>query len=131
MKRSKTALFLMETMFAILFFAVAGTVCLQLFVQAHTFSQNATRLDEAVTVCQSAASILESGDFDALPEFYENGSLENGQFTVPFGADGRYALRVTDGDTSYWIQALDGKEEIFSLFLLKRYEANSAERNTP
>ena len=37
-KSSRSALFLMELIFSILFFALASAVCVQLFVKAHLLS---------------------------------------------------------------------------------------------
>ena len=118
MRMSKTGLFLMETMFAILFFAVAGAVCLQLFARAHLFSQDAMKLNEAVTVCQSAASILESEGPDVLPEIYTDGNWENDCFTAPL--TNSCILMVSQDGDSYDIRVLDKETEIFSLQLLKK-----------
>ena len=122
MRRSKSGLFLMEIMFAILFFSVASAVCLQLFAKAHTLSRDAIILDEAVTLCQSAASILEAEGADALSDRYENGQWQEDRFLVPFESENSCQLVVTQEETSYDIRALNTKNntEIFSLQLLKK-----------
>ena len=50
-KGSKSALFLMELILAILFFAAASAVCVQLFVKAHLMSQDTVDLNRAVARC--------------------------------------------------------------------------------
>ena len=58
-----SGLFLTELILAILFFSVAGAVCLQVFAKSHRMSRDARRLELAVSECSSAAELLEaSGD---------------------------------------------------------------------
>ncbi len=122
MKRSKSGLFLMEMMFAILFFSVAGAVCLQLFAKAHMLSRDAALLNEAVTHCQSAAAILENDGMDALPEYFGGSPAQSGSYLVRL--DGSYDcwLRVTEDDSAYHISALrpDTNESVFALELTKK-----------
>lgn len=117
MRHSKTALFLMEIMFAILFFSIASAVCLQLFATAHTLSRDAKRLNKAVTVCQSAAAILEAEGADALDNFYTDGSWAGSRFTAP--ANG-CVLDVSQTNEGCEIRALtsDGGTELYSLYVL-------------
>ena len=64
MERSKSTngsgLFLLELTFAILFFAIASSVCLQIFAKAHTMTSDAAELSRAVAECSSAAEIVDS-----------------------------------------------------------------------
>lgn len=74
MKRnSKTSLFLMELILAILIFSLCGAVCVQLFVQAHLTEQRACDLSAAALLCDSAAAMIQSGEKspDAEPAFYD------------------------------------------------------------
>ena len=43
--RSRSSLFLMELILVILFFAVAGSICVQIFVKAHLLSQSSSDLN--------------------------------------------------------------------------------------
>lgn len=121
MKRSKSGLFLMEMLFAILFFSVAGAVCLQLFAKAHLLSRDATLLNEAVVSCQSAASILEAEGMDALPEYLQAQDVEN-LYAAPTGGGSDLALQISEEEDAYLIRALKngGGEEIYSLRLVKK-----------
>lgn len=72
---SKSGLFLMELILVILFFSIAGAICIQIFVKAHLLSRSASELNRAVALAQSAAAGLEAG----------NGSLEDLALQFPEG----------------------------------------------
>ena len=61
---SKSALFLMELIIAILFFSVASAVCIRLFVQSHLISQNTVNINQSVLVSQNIAEAFSSSDSD-------------------------------------------------------------------
>lgn len=52
---SKTGLFLMELIIAILFFSLAGAVCIQLFVRSHIISNESVELNCSVLWAQNVA----------------------------------------------------------------------------
>lgn len=54
----KSSLFLIELIIAIAFFALAGGICLQLFVKSHLLSREASQLSDAVNLASSAAEIF-------------------------------------------------------------------------
>lgn len=54
----KSSLFLMELIIAIVFFALASSVCLQLFVKSHLLSARTKELNTAVNLCTSAAEFI-------------------------------------------------------------------------
>ena len=62
MKRKPTAnpssLFLLELIFAILFFSVASAVCVQVFVKSHTFSTEAHDLTQASRRAEDVAELI-------------------------------------------------------------------------
>ncbi len=57
MKSSKSSLFLIELIIAILFFAMASAVCIQLFVKSHLLGQTTTDENHALLVCQNLSEI--------------------------------------------------------------------------
>lgn len=84
-RNSRSALFLMELILAILFFAAASAVCVQLFVRAHLVSRDTRDLNQAMASAQSAAAVLqaENGDLAAAGALLEmqtaqDGSLQTG-----------------------------------------------------
>ena len=59
---SKNSIFLMEIILNVLLFAVLLTIGLQFFVKAHRLTEKTTELHQAVSSCESAASVFQSGD---------------------------------------------------------------------
>lgn len=57
MKTSKSSLFLMELIIAILFFALASAVCIQLFVKSHLLGNTTAQENHALLLCQNLAEI--------------------------------------------------------------------------
>ena len=57
MKSSKVSLFLMELIIAILFFALASAVCIQLFVKSHLLGNTTIRENHALLMCQNLSEI--------------------------------------------------------------------------
>lgn len=75
--RSRSSLFLMELILVILFFAVAGSICVQIFVKAHLLSQSASDLNRALNLAQSAAAGLDAsgGSLKDLAVQFPEGTL--------------------------------------------------------
>lgn len=65
---SKSSLFLIEIIVAILFLALTGANCVRMFAKAHTLSQRSTDLGSAILYAQNAAESFRSvdGDFDRI-----------------------------------------------------------------
>ena len=62
-KQSRSsALFLTELTLAILFFAAASAVCVQIFVKSHLMSLHSRQLNLAVTESASIAELIEASD---------------------------------------------------------------------
>lgn len=123
MNKSKSSLFLMEIMFAVLFFSIASAVCLQLFARAYTLSQDTVTLDRTVSICQSAAAVLGGADMDTFCEIYDRGQWQGSTYIVPFDSgNGTLFLWVTESETSYDLRVPSymGKEDIFSLHLVRQ-----------
>lgn len=57
MKTSKSSLFLMELIIAILFFALASAVCLQLFTKAHLLGASTINQNNGLLWCQNIAEL--------------------------------------------------------------------------
>lgn len=55
MKHSRSSLFLMELIMAILFFSLTSAVCIRLFVRAHTISQDTINQNNALAQAQNLA----------------------------------------------------------------------------
>ena len=68
--RSGSSLFLLELIIAVGFFAVAGVVCINMFLHAHKVSAAAREKTEAVRISQNCAECFLAADGDDT-EFYK------------------------------------------------------------
>lgn len=66
MKHSKSSLFLMELIIALLFFSLASTVCIRLFVNAHSLSGQTVDMNHAVNYAQNMAEAFTGCDGDLI-----------------------------------------------------------------
>ncbi len=136
MKHSKSSLFLMELIISILFFSMASTVCIRLFVRAHTMGAQTINESHAVNIAQNLAEgfLGSEGDMDALHALFPEGTLQDGELVLywdgewqPCGLkDASYTAKVTDlgysqgsGLTSadISISGIADEEAIYSLHL--------------
>ena len=71
----RSSLFLMELIIAILFFSLASTVCVRIFVKSHTLGQESIQLNHAVSAATSVAEIFRNQEnpFDILERQYPDG----------------------------------------------------------
>lgn len=74
MKHSKAALFLMELILALLFFALASTVCIRLFTKAHALSRQTVNENHAVIHAQNLAEAFLSteGNMEDITALFPN-----------------------------------------------------------
>ncbi|MGN0413351.1 MAG: hypothetical protein ACI4FV_09970 [Lachnospiraceae bacterium] len=136
MNRSKTSLFLMELIIAILFFSLACAVCIQLFFKAHQVSRKSEDLSSAVLWCENVAELFRGCDGDMAEmtallvdtdHFQITTNADNG-FSIFFDKDWNpitEASHVTyeiqceiydkDDYQTAVITASDGSEELYSL----------------
>ncbi len=106
-KSSRSALFLMELIFSILFFALASAVCVQLFVKAHLLSVSTQELNHALTSAQSAAACLQAKQGDAAAALGVLGS-EGTADTLYYNADWQPCAAA---DAAYTLQLLPAQAE--------------------
>ena len=66
MKHSKSSLFLMELIIAILFFSLAGTVCIRLFATSHLLSKQTVDQNHAVIQAQNLAECYLATEGDLM-----------------------------------------------------------------
>lgn len=85
----KSRLFLMELLIMLLFFALSVSVCLQLFTKAYTLTKKSQDLTEAVTLAQSTASLLKSGEMntETLQKQWPSGQNKDGDFLLYLDED--------------------------------------------
>ena len=61
-RASASSLFLMELVVAILFFTLAASVCITIFVQAHIQSERAKALNHALNICSDTAELVRTSN---------------------------------------------------------------------
>ncbi len=84
MKHSKSTLFLMELIIAILFFSLASTICIQLFAKSHLLSKQTVNENHAVIQAQNLAEcfLATEGDMTKLRELFPAAASEHAENTL-------------------------------------------------
>ncbi|MDL2237765.1 hypothetical protein LJC56_08060 [Christensenellaceae bacterium OttesenSCG-928-K19] len=75
-RTSKTKLFLMELIIIILFFSIAGAVCMNLFTQAKLMSVSSTETTNAMLEAQAAAEVVRNTNGDVRTTEWLQGAVE-------------------------------------------------------
>lgn len=124
---SKSALFLMELILAILFFALSSAVCARLFAASHLTSKATQEANRAAALAQSAAACVQSaqGDFDAAAPLLSGRMEKDGTLTVWYDAawqpgteedSAAYCLRVVPAAAEQAeVEVLQGDTLLLSL----------------
>ncbi len=124
--RSKSGLFLIELIIAILFFSLGSIVCVRMFLTSHLLALDSERMNSAVAAARSAAEIYQSGGNDLLVEM-TGATLQDNEFTATFDESGSFnkdgefiAVFSEDIDNNLGILTiktfyLDQEEEIFDM----------------
>lgn len=136
-KASKTKMFLLEFIIIILFFSLAATVCVRIFVNAKMVSAQSSRLTGAVLKAQEAAETFKSVDGDAGRLAGKLNGIMDDQNVVVFydtewnpakeQSDGVYRMEIRLEKEQNLITAsilIDhGQDEIYSLKIQKATDA--------
>lgn len=71
---SRSGLFLMELIISILFFSLAGAVCVRLFVNAHIVSRDSVELNHALEWTQNVAEVFYgcNGNQEEMVKLFDN-----------------------------------------------------------
>ena len=77
---NRSGLFLLEIMIAILFFAMVSAVCLRSFARAHTLSQEASDMNQAMSHIENVAELLKSADSAVLDDPGQTINLLNTEY---------------------------------------------------
>ena len=113
---SKSSLFLIELIIAILFFAIGSAVCVRAFVKAHDLSMRAKDLSFASAQASSAASVLEytDGSFSSFSTYFPDAEERGDAFLVYYDAD----QSLCSGNDAIYTMisvAYTGKEPLYEL----------------
>lgn len=88
-KHNRSALFLIELIFAVLFFSIGSAVCVQAFVKAHQISTDASDLSFASAQASSAANVLRytDGTCGSVSAYLPSAQGSGLDFTVYYDSD--------------------------------------------
>ena len=120
MKSSKSSLFLMEMIIAILFFSLASAVCIQLFVKSHLLGKTTTEENKALLMCQNFSEIYLS----ILPEYYGDSSEKLKEYFLSLPKTDSSFAGITD--STKWYSDTFAKESEFTLSLFFNEDWNPA-----
>ena len=87
---SKSSLFLIELIIAILFFSIGSAVCVRAFVKAHSLSTDAKDLSFASAQVSSMASVLKYTDrsYASIREHFPDAAKSDDDFLVFYDEEG-------------------------------------------
>lgn len=119
---SKSALFLMELLIAILVFAFTSAICMRIFVFAKLTTDVAGELNSAVTIIQNAAECYKAynGDKEKMLDTLNWDTEITADGYVEYDIDGNLIFKLTpDANESnkcfMAVYSISSGEEIFSL----------------
>lgn len=102
MNSSKSSLLLMEMLMTIMFFSVAGAVCLQIYVKAHIVDQKTTDGNNADEWIQNLSESYYScdADMDSIEKIYDDCSMtdDNNDVILTFDSDWNLIKRDSSGE---------------------------------
>jgi Tfp pilus assembly protein PilV len=106
MKHSRSSLFLMEMIIAILFFSLASAVCIQLFTRSHLLSTQTVNQNHAVIQAQNLAESYLSleGNVAAMQDLFSPSELTD-ENTLRLAFDSSWNL-CADGDSTRFLAEL-------------------------
>ena len=107
--KSRSSLFLIELILAVLFFSLGSGICIRAFSQASTISRSSADLSFASSQVSSAASVIRycKDPAEAVAKFFPEASLEEDGFAVYYDddrnscneADAAYVMSVQIADS--------------------------------
>lgn len=138
---SRSGLFLMELIISILFFSLAGAVCVKLFVNSHIISQNSVELNHALEWSQNVAEVFYgcNGDFNEMTDLFQSQfgncttSTSNQSFLLLFDEDFEPFATTHDSDYAlrYTLRAtVEQKEELLYCHIFVQKKSSIPEVST-
>ena len=118
---SKSGLFLIELILSIFFFIIAMAVCLQLFVKAHTLSQDTISLNHAILWTQNLAELFlgNNGDFSSVKQTYiasdctDSFELDS-DISLLLLFDKKWNMTIDTSNAYYYVLALSSYDDNFA-----------------
>lgn len=127
---SRSALFLTELIIVILFFAIASTITLQLFVKASGLADRTSDLNGGIMVVQSAAEIDKSTDLMSLDqksrfEYYDENWEKTDEANKVYTLTSQVVLENRwAGTMAIFTYTLSARETVIYELTAKKYYSN-------
>lgn len=92
MRHSRSSLFLMEMIIAILFFSLASAVCIQLFAKSHLLNDRTVNQNHAVVQAQNLAEsyLALEGDLEQIAPLFDQTILDSANSTLTLFFDSEW-----------------------------------------
>lgn len=142
-KSNGTHLILMELMLVLCFFAICGSILIQVFVKSHNISTKAREMTETKSYVTQAAELIEAGSYDVedFQDYFTKITGKNGDYQCYFDKDWKETKKIgavyqmtiklqkyttkISGKIIMW----KGKQQIYQLDILRhRQERKNNER---
>lgn len=132
-KSNGTHLILMELMLVLCFFAICGSILIQVFVRSHQISTQAREMTETKNYVTQAAELIEAGSYkvEEFKDYFSEMTGSNGHYQCYFDKNWNESeqkkavykmtidLKIQSEKISGKIQMLKGKKEIYDLDIIK------------
>lgn len=117
---SKTSLFLMELIMAILFFCLASAVCVQMFVKSHTLSRTSLILNHSIIWAESMAETFfaSDGDLSEMHEILKDSSYKEGSSKIDLFYDDDFEPVSSEDAASYLVEGVCSQDSELELLTL-------------
>ncbi len=115
---SKSNLFLIELIIAVLFFSLAAAVCIQMFALGHSINKSNEEKEHAIVSCISLAEAFEAADGDAgaAAEYFPESQMTGNVITLYFDESW---LATSGNEAVYKVSLTSSEEGMFSLADIK------------
>lgn len=113
---NKSSLFLMEIIFSLLFFSVAGSICVQLFIKSHLISQETKYLSNANIMANNIAETYRAKTLkDHYPYDKDNNLYFDDNWILTNSDNATFVAHLTFSDNMLRIEFLHDGDSILSL----------------
>lgn len=143
-KSNGTHLILMELMFVLFFFAICGSILVQVFVKSHNISIKAREMTETTNYVTQAAELIEAGNdkIEPFKEYFSSINEKNGNYECYFNeaweettedqAIYKMTIRLEKQDQNLTgkITMRKGKTQIYHLDILKHMQERKNNERT-
>ena len=113
---NKSSLFLMEIIFSLLFFSVAGSICVQLFIKSHIISQETKYLSNANMMANNIAETYRAHTLtDHYPYDKDKNIYFDNNWILTNSDNAVFVAHLTFSDNMLRIEFIHDGDRILSL----------------